>query len=206
MNISEFYNNKKKGTLIISSYRSGTHFIYDNLLSYLRFNSIAINTYNEVDDIKFLETNRYGVAIINAVSPKLELVMNQNLIKDWHVVRLTRVDKKYHWISYYVWKYFNTVRQQFDNTNLPHHGGTRDRYQHIPQVEFSLPEIETWLLEQLLINLFIADISLDYNELSSVTDTVFKWNPNDYNLTLEKLFTNHFQIGKYLEHYKVPMV
>jgi hypothetical protein len=204
-NITDFYDVSKKGTLIVSTYRSGTHFLYDNLVHHLRENRIRLRPLNEVDDLAFLQVpdHSYTVAILNSVGPKISLVKEQSLLDEWHVVNLTRNNKQAHWVSYYIWRYFNTEQQQFDDSNLPHHGGTRDKYAHIKPAVIDTSVIEQWLLEQYLVHLFKGSMMIDYEDLHSVTGTEFKWNPNDYGLIAEDLFVNHLEVKNLLQKYNL---
>jgi hypothetical protein len=134
------------------------------------------------------------------------LVKNQQLLKDWHIVRLTRNNKINHWISFYIWKYFNTHQQRLDDTNLPHHGGTRSMYKNLPKVTYDLDNLDVWLLEQYPINLFRADVDIDYDDLSNIEGTDIGWTPNDYGLTLSDLFDNHEDVHNKLKDWTVPVV
>lgn len=197
----DFYNLEKRGTVIISTYRSGTHFLLDSLCLHLG------NTVNlgELDNPEIPQTAAYSVSIINAVVPKIMLVKEQELLKDYHVVCLTRNDKINHWISYYVWRQFNTEQQRFDDSNLPHHGGDKSKYHDLPIQEYDLSQIENWLTEQYIVNLFQSDALIDYDDLSKLESDI-RWTPNDYDKTLSQLFTNHKEIENMLKTYKVPHV
>ncbi len=203
--ITDFYDLSKKGTLIVSTYRSGTHFLYDNLVEHLQTKNIGLTLFNEVGDLEFLQSSgsNYKIAILNSVGPKISLVKEQCLLNDWHVVTLTRNDKLLHWMSYYVWQQFNTEQQRVNNSNLPHHGGTRDKYKHISPVTIDTSVIEQWLLEQYLVHLFKGSIVIDYADLSTVSGTEFIWNPNDYGLSVEDLFVNHVEVKNLLQKYNI---
>lgn len=206
-NLDSYWDPSKKGTVIVSSYRSGTHFLYDNLCSHLRKKNIQISPIQEVDDLHWVSNSKpYTIAILNSSTPKIPLVKDQDQLNDWHIVRLTRNNKIEHWISHYVWQYHNSTEQRFNNTNLPHHGGTQEKYKNIPQVKFDTGLLEPWLLEQFLINLFSANITLDYTDLPLINDTSFKWSPNDYGLDLSQLFSNSNEIHSILKDYSVPKV
>ena len=198
IDVNELWDPNKKGTIIISCYRSGTHFVLDNLNVAL-LTRLTLNL-GEVDDYSFLtrNTDRYILAILNSVKPKVHLVGNQHKLSQWHKVQLTRNDKIGHRISDYLWKYHNTLEQRFNATNLPHHGGTPENYKHIKAVDFDLDVLGSWLLEQHIVNLFHADVSIDYDDLKSITGTSITWNPNVYGLTLEDLFINHKEIKEFL--------
>jgi len=206
--ITDFYDLSKKGTLIVSTYRSGTHFLGDTLVNHLRENygqlRLVIDA-DEVEDLEFLQVPSYSyeVVILNSLKPKIPLVKEQSLLDDWHVVKLTRNNKQAHWISYYIWCYFNTKKQQVDNSNLPHHGGTQDKYAHIKPAVVDISRIEQWLLEQYLVHLFNSDVIIDYTNLHNLEGTEFKWNPNDYGLGVEDLFVNHLEVKNLLQKYNI---
>lgn len=198
-NIDNFWNANKTGTVIISSYRAGTHFLSNNLLAHIR-KTKPVRNLDEVSDTQFLTAtyNSYAIAILNSVVPKIYLVGNQEQFAQWHTVQLTRKNKVNHWISDYLWKYYNTLEQRFNSTNLPHHGGSPEQYAHIKRVDFDINIIGGWLLEHHIVNLFQTDVSIDYDELKHIAGTTINWSPNNYGLTLEDLFVNHREISEYL--------
>lgn len=206
-NIIDFYSKDKIGTCIVSYYRSGTHYLSDNINMYLKSNNVGNINFGEVTDLLFTDTERsYGVVIVNALYPKVSLVKDQGLLENWLVVKLTRNDKVQHWISYYIWKYLNTEQQRRNNSNLPHHGGTKNLYANLPQTHCDMDQLKFWLLEQYLLNLFHSDISIDYADLPLLQGAEVQWEPNDYSITLQDLFTNYKEVEEYLTTYKVPCV
>jgi len=204
--LTKFYDRSKRGTLIISTYRSGTHFLYNNLVNHLQQCNVPLSALGEVgsDDFVAESPGRYKIAILNAVVPKITLVKDQSALDEWHLVTLTRNDKLQHWISFYLWQYLNTAQQRADHSNLPHHGGTSDQYRNIVPVSIPLGVVEHWLLEQYPIHLFKSHVQIDYADLPNISGTTYQWSPNEYGLTCEELFTNHAEITQLLQQYHIP--
>lgn len=199
----KLYDSTKKGTLILSSYRCGTHFLELTIANTLRDQGKAVLQHDEIDDIqKFDEMAQsktvYHVAILNSNRVKWYFVRNPNLLREWHVVWLTRADTVGHWISFYIWYYYNTAQERIDNTNLPHNGGVKENYVGITAKEFNIDDVYLWLNEQTVNHLFKVDETIDYQDLPNLSAVGTKWTPNQHGFSLEDLFVNHDEIRSIL--------
>ena len=199
------YNLDKKGTLVLSYYRSGTHYLQDTIVASLPLSK----RYDEICNNGTTQLQRtdtcYMVAIMNSVEPKFDLIAHPELLQDWHVVKLTRKDKVQHFISYWFWEQ-NTMQQRFDDTGkFKHHGTDSQAYKSFinePQ-HYSISAVKNWLQEQLILEFLPYDYSIDYNDLHTIGNSPIKWQPNQYgNLTLCDLFTNGKEIQDLLENFK----
>ena len=197
----------KKGTLIISTYRSGTHFLHDYIADVLGNEHVSLcdeicndNTINQLIKLTSSDNNQYKVAILNNKMPHYYLFNNKELLQQWHVVRLTRNDKSHHFISHWFWKQnFKDNDFSIDVTDFifQHHGTDNQTYvEHMPKkTQFDIADLIVWLQEQLSIFHIKSDVSIDYSELKDYSSNNIQWKPNQYNnIRLEDLFTNHDEI------------
>jgi hypothetical protein len=205
--VSNLYDFNKKGTLVLSYYRSGTHYLQDAIVAALpksrRFDEIC----NDGTVDQLLKTdNQYMVAIMNSVEPKFNLVAHPEILDDWHVVKLTRRNKVQHFISYWFWEQ-NTMQQRFDDTGkFKHHGTDNIAYTSaITQKQhYDISAVKNWLQEQLVLEFLPYNYTIDYDDLHIVgLDTTIRWQPNQYgNIALTDLFTNGDEIQDLLENFK----
>ena len=193
------YDLCKRGTIIVSAYRSGTHFLQNSLSYYLK--QFHVKKYGEVDELPAEPSDGYSIYIANSPQSKFNLLKCD--LSDYHVVLLTRDDVVAHWISYHIWMAFNTHDDRFLGSNLPHHGGTASLFEDLPMVEQDLGLLQLWLMEKFMANLVPADAVVDYSDLSSISSL---WSPNEYNKTLDQLFVNHNIVKTLLTGFKVSNV
>lgn len=202
-NINNFINPKKKGTLILSYYRSGGHFLHDYIMDSIE-NGIPLNEISSVDDISNSRNNlKYKVGILHSMHPKFYLLDN-GVLNQWHVVLLTRQDKIKHFISTYFWK----LNVQEDFKMFKHHDTAGEFYKEYikthQKTEYNIEYVKCWLLEQLLSYHFKNDYSIDYADLKTVESKNIIWKNNDYSeISLESLFTNHKEIEELLKSFVI---
>ena len=197
----------KRGTLIIGYFRSGTHFLHDLIFEKCvvpkkRYWEICTSTnigVGQLEEITESSDPAYKICILNNTVPKLYLRNKQNLLANWHTVRLTRKNKLSHFISNWFW-HLNTPEQQMQNSGTFLHNSTmHERYsnqlrQH-GKVKIDISFVEVWLMEQLILELIPTDEEIDYDDLSSMTPLNFRWTPNQYfDIKLADIFVNHAEI------------
>lgn len=198
----------KRGTLIISYYRSGTHFLQDVIsekcISFSkRYGEICTSTVNNVsqqlEELTKLSDANYNICILNNTVPKLYLRNKQNLLLNWHTIRLTRKNKVSHFISHWFWQ-LNTLEQQKQNSGtFLHNSTTNEKYanqlQQHGKVTIDISSVEVWLMEQLILELIPAAEEIDYDDLRDLNPHGFSWTPNQYNnIALSDIFVNHKEL------------
>ena len=202
---SNLWNEHKVGTLIVSHYRNGSHFLNDVIVDQFdrakRKGEICED--NTIDELAVLTNNDsdYKVCILNACQPKFYLV-DSDLLSKWHVVNLTRKNKIDHFISYWFW-FQNSDHERVNGSGVfGHHGTDSEVYrtyankikQHVP-VELVIQ----WLQEQLINYHIRSDFSIDYNDLKDLSTKNIKWNPNQYkDIKLEDIVINADEIKNLL--------
>lgn len=204
--MNNLYDLNKKGTLVLSYYRSGTHYLQDVIMLTLP----NTKRYGEICDDgtvkQLLQTSQsYMVAIMNSVEPKFNLVAHPEILKDWHVIKLTRKNKLQHFISYWFWEQ-NTMQQRFNNTGkFKHHGTDNEVYVSAltKKQHCDISAVKNWLQEQLVLEFLPYNYTVDYDELGNIGDGLISWEPNQYgDITLNNLFTNGTEIQDLLENFK----
>jgi len=205
---------KKRGTLIFSTYRCGTHFLQQVLEDSIKnsIKPVSNETYSvtilgefhaDFTQLNFDYLNSsqadYTIGIVNSSYAKFFLTTDSRL-DNWHVVHLTRNDKVSHFISEWVWRQNYNGEQKFK-----HHGGASQDYRELLNnpVLYDLEKVVDWLKEE-LINYHIPNtIQVDYSQLPSFELFRGQWQPNQYNLQLADLFTNHIEIEHLLTNFKI---
>jgi hypothetical protein len=205
--VSNLYDLSKKGTLVLSYYRSGTHYLQDAVIASLPTSKRYDEICNDGTIRQLLETDsRYMVAIMNSLEPKFNLVAHPEILNDWHVIKLTRRNKVHHFLSYWFWEK-NTMQQRFDdNGKFKHHGTDNGIYKSALQSKqhCELSVVKNWLQEQLILEFLPYNYSLDYDDLDVACAGLITWNPNQYgDITLADLFTNSEEVQDLLENFKI---
>jgi hypothetical protein len=211
----KLFDKNKKGTLIVSYYRSGTHFLSSLINEKVDFAKSGF-VGELVADIDFRVihskiANVYQIAILNATDPKFDLVAHPWMIADWHVIKLTRTNKVNHFISWYFWmKNF----EQNETFKFKHNSASSSDYlnymsSQTEKIYYDINKIKSWISEQLITYFVKCDEVIDYDELKYLTseNCVTKWSPNDYaNITLYDIFSNAEEIEKLLANFKLPQI
>jgi hypothetical protein len=205
--MKQLWNPNKVGTLIISYYRSGTHFLHDTIDDQCPFETIMrgeICNDNSIQQLIELTNNDmpYKICILNNTTPKFYLTSADELLSKWHVVHLTRKNKLNHFMSHWFW-FQNTLDQQkSDSGNFLHHATKNSVYrQHLNEVKksVSVDFVIQWLMEQLINYHIKADVSIDYDELIDYQSEDIAWAPNQYeNIQLEDIIVNYQEIKNLL--------
>lgn len=210
--MSVLYDKDKVGSIILSTYRSGTHFLHDCIIDMLPLsvgygeicNDQSIRQLKELS----IKSSRYKVCILNCVSPKFKLYSELSLLQDWHVIRLTHENKIKHFISHWFWKLNQESERMNDSGKYKHHGTPADVYSNSLKepVILDIESVIVWLQEQLIIHHLPIDTSLDYSNLKNLSTSNIRWNPNLYdNISLQDLFINHQEIYDLLSNFKISI-
>jgi hypothetical protein len=204
--VSNLYNLDKKGTLVLSYYRSGTHYLQDVIISLLPRSNRCGEICNDgtIEQLLKIDKN-YLVAIMNSVEPKFNLVAHTEVLNEWHVIKLTRRNKVQHFISYWFWEQ-NTMQQRFNDTGKFKHHGTNNSVYALGLIQlqyYPISAVKSWLQEQLVLEFLPYNYTVDYDDLPAVGQELIEWQPNEYgNITLNDLFTNGTEIQDLLENFK----
>lgn len=207
----KLFDKNKTGTLIISYYRSGTHYLSDYIDLFLNheepescYNFQEVETYEQLEELTSRDISKYKLAIVNSIHPKFFLLNNQELLSKWHVIRLTRKNKIDHFISSYFWK-----KKRVD-MKLPfkHHCTKEQAYldfiNKTGKETYDEELVKIWITEQLLTYVTPCDVQIDYDELPLIdpNDYYLTWQPNKYgNLGLSDIFNNYQEIEKLLNNF-----
>lgn len=204
----------KIGSLILSYYRCGTHFLQDAILAQCSVPRVVHNeicddgTIRQLQDITNRSTTKdsassytdgaYQICILNNPEPKFYLRNATDFLSQWHTIKLTRNNKIEHFISTWFWEY-NFLEQRIDNTGMFfHHGTPEERYRQqvekIGPVSLDPSVVIGWLQNQLILDFIAADVVIDYDDLETLSSTDVKWSPNQYNVALSDLFINHKEV------------
>lgn len=202
-NIENFVNPEKTGTVILSYYRSGSHFLHNIIMDSIS-NGVSLH---EIEQVSTLTENQhtpgYKVGILHSIHPKFYL-LDSNVLNHWHVVLLTRQDKINHFISTYFWK----LNTQNKLRKFKHHNTENKFYKDYinshQKIEYDIEHVKCWLLEQLLSYQFKYDFQIEYNNLKYLKSPNVSWKNNDYNeISLESLFTNYKEIEELLKGFSI---
>jgi hypothetical protein len=204
--ILPLWDDTKIGTAIIGYYRCGTHYLHDIILDQVPRAQNQLQEINTIDEIIAVEkTNKYQIAILNQGSTKVHLVGKKEILKEWHVIRLTRRDKISHFISHWFWLQLTAEEREKNSGSFQHHNTPSERYHAAISkgpVTYDIGSVIVWLEQQLINNFLPYDVCLDYQDLPGYSN-IIKWTPNRYgNISLKDLFTNHKEIEDLLINFK----
>jgi len=210
--MNQFWNSDKVGTLIISYYRCGTHFLHDAIHDSCPFPTTMLgeicndNSIQQLVDLTNTDTP-YKLCILNNSEPKFYLTSADELLSKWHVVNLTRQDKVSHYISHWFWFQNSQQQRNLNSGKFQHHNTDHVTYQSfLDKNKQSVPKnhVIQWLQEQ-LINCFVkSDLIIDYNDLVNHQTDNIHWQPNQYeNIQLHDMIQNHEEIKNLLLNFNI---
>ena len=204
----KLWNETKVGTLIVGQFRTGTHYLDQIIADRVTQPTETVGeicTNNQLD--QFIElsqpSDQYKIAILNNFTPKFYLTNNE-LLTNWHVVHLTRVDLVGHFISDWFWR-LHDGKRRYHVSEIKHHGTDHKSYRDnmSSPVDYDINLVIFWLQEQLINYHVPHNERIDYSELVALETDRTKWMPNSYgNITLEDLVINHAEIYTLLNNFK----
>jgi hypothetical protein len=204
----QLYDLKKRGTIIVASPRSGSHYLQDVIEILLRMQQIPYviqDQLNGRDIYQDINTGngKYHIGIANDPESKEKLMQQTKHLKEWHVIRLTRSDIT----SWAISCYFMFHKSSFANPVIAHpeflHNGTQQSvYQeHLDQCPiYSLHLLLHEIGNRLQTYDVPCDVSIDYADLATCFQHVLVWRPNDYpEIVWERDFKNGALVREMLE-------
>lgn len=215
----DLWNPSRRGTLIISDPRSGTHFLQRIVADRVGPYQI-VETNSEIDKKPENQTwlaktlnslaarPAYQVAIVNSVNAKTELLADLSLLEHWHVIRLTRRDKV-GWMRSWAFFFLHPGSEVYSTeaNRLLHHGTSAQSYiETLRQV--GPIDLDAAMIKNIAGNLCLHSLSLlipvdeeiDYDDLPGLESEHTWWKGNDYpDLPMQALFTHYDRIQSLLE-------
>lgn len=202
----------KKGTLIISDPRAGTHFLQRTVADMVsQHQAVVRNDEIDLEPTKnwpgsvgrtltgLAQRPEYQVAIINSVVAKNELIAHPDLTVNWHLIRLTRRDK----IGWFrSWALFFLHEQSEHNQGpsgpLQHHGTSQETYLQslasLGPIKIDgegIKHIGGNLSLHVLCKMVPVDEEIDYDDLAALETQYTRWKANRYpEVALDRLFAN----------------
>ena len=210
--MNQLWNQDKIGTLIISYYRCGTHFLQDAINDCATFPTRIIGEIcddNSIQQLVKLTDNNtsYKICILNNSAPKFYLTSADDLLSKWHVINLTRNNKINHFISHWFWFQNSNDQRQTDTGKFQHHNTDNSVYrQHLHEIKKTIPVdfVIQWLQEQLINHSITSDVLIDYDNLIKYQTDNIRWEPNRYeNIQLKDIITNYKEIQDLLSNFNI---
>lgn len=219
MRQADLWNAGRRGTLIVSDPRFGTHFLQKIVADRVRPYR-AVDIRSEID--KEPQADRpigitlarlageiaYQVAIVNSVNAKTELLADPDLLDAWHVIRLTRRDKV-GWMRSWALFFLHQASEVYSthDDRLLHHGTSAQSY--IKNLHQSGPiELHPEVIKDIASNLCLhalslmipADEEIDYHELPGLESEHTWWKGNDYpDMPMQMMFSGYDRIEPLLQ-------
>jgi len=205
----------KQGTLIVSDPRTGTHFLQRAVADRVGpHRAVVRNDEIDLDPTtawpgsvgrvldQLIGQDQYQVAIVNSVVAKTELIARPDLMRHWHVIRLTRRDKISWFRSWALFFLHAHSEHHRGDGPLLHHGTTQETYLHsltsqgaIELDGHSVKDIGGNLSLHLLCKMVAVDEEIDYENLPALASQYTEWKANQYpEIGLDRLFTNWAEI------------
>lgn len=212
--LDTLWDPKKRGTLILSSYRSGTHYLQQIIWHSIStaHKDYLVLPHGEfhpdgselnIDDLNNLKSD-YTIAILNSGYAKFFLT-NTTKLDGWHLVHLTRNDKVSHFISEWIWRQNPEDQQGYTMQKFKHHNGKKQDYDELlnHKIHYDLTKVIEWLKEDLINYCLPNTTRIDYSQLKFIAPYNCPYQPNRHGLRLSDLFTNHAEIEGLLANYKI---
>jgi len=204
----QLYDLKKRGTIIVASPRSGSHYLQDVIEILLRMQQIPYviqDQLNGRDIYQDINTGngKYHIGIANDPESKEKLMQQTKHLKEWHVIRLTRSDITSWAISCYFMFHKSSFSNQVTNDAKFLHSGTqRSVYQeHLDQCpSYPLNLLLYQMGNRLRTYNVPCDVCVDYADLATCFQHICPWRLNDYpEIILERDFKNGPRVREMLE-------
>lgn len=214
MRQADLWNADRRGTLIVSDPRFGTHFLQKIVADRVRSNR-GVDAHSEIDRLpetqasidrtlaRLAGQSNYQVAIVNSVNAKTALLADPDLMAAWHVIRLTRRDKV-GWMRSWALFFLHPASEVASTHEHPllHHGTPARSYienlHQLGPVELNpavIKDIVSNLCLHALSLLIPADEEIDYDDLPGIQSEHTWWKGNDYpDLPMQSLFTGYDRI------------
>jgi hypothetical protein len=210
----QLYDLKKTGTIIVSSPRSGSHYLQHVINKQLTENTIPTvildqlagkNIFQDID----IADGKYHVCIANDIRSKEYLIKQKNHSNNWHVVRLNRADLT----AWAVGCYFMFQKNSFathvsgaDDIKFKHHGTKKIIYkEHLDakgNFVYPLCQLRQELQNRSLTDEIPCDVCVDYADLKTYFGSICHWQPNGYpEFVLERDFKNGEKLKEILQEY-----
>jgi hypothetical protein len=209
----QLYNLRKRGTVIVSDPRSGSHYLQNVikvLLATQRIPYVIQGQLNGRDICQVIDTSngKYHICIANDPESKEKLMQQTKHLKEWHVIRLIRSDITSWALSCYFMFHKSSFGNQVTNdTKFLHSGTQQSVYQeHLDECpSYPLNLLYSQLGNRLQTYDVPCDVSMDYADLATCFQHVLVWQPNDYpEIVWERDFKNGALVREILEaHTKI---
>jgi len=208
--MESLYNLDKKGTVILSVGRAGSHLMGDMITEHLKsLNANITNrteyffqnrpnttaSYNKLV-LELADSTTYNVIQIQDFNNQIRLLrFDSSWLNDYHVVRLTRNDLMAQFFGLQVLRNFYQV--------VPAHlvKGIRDSFDNLidQNLTISFDEVYQFLSHCELIKLIPADFEISYEDFIAAEETeISKYQKNKYPITSEQLFNNYTDVLNWL--------
>jgi uncharacterized protein YcsI (UPF0317 family) len=208
----QLYDLKKRGTIIVGSPRSGSHYLQNVIEILLRRQQVPCviqDQLNGRDIHQDINTGngKYHICIANDLISKEKLIQQTKHLEEWHVIRLTRSDI----ISWAISCYFMFQKNSFANPVIAHpeflHSGTQQSvYQeHLDQCPIYPLHLLTMQMGNRLRTYNVpCDVCVDYADLATCFQHICPWRLNDYpEIILERDFKNGPRVREMLESHQL---
>lgn len=217
--MNNLYNTDKRGTIIVTIGRSGSHLLGDIIEQRLnRLNIPAVNLLEELllpDSFSFNEKYRnavsrvdragrvrYTIVQVQDFNSKLWLLRNHvSWLNDYHVVVLKRRDHAKHFLSRQILENFWDVIPVHTRRGVTEGEHVSFDNLHNKKIEINPSAIWQFYSEQEILNRFEYNELVYYEDLLDYPEsTTSNYIKNNYKINFEDLFTNYKDITKLLNN------
>ena len=208
------YDLNKKGTIIVTSGRSGSHLLGDIVSNELKKKNIAHTNCTEIfltsspiySVHNFFKTTMqqvdqltsYKIIQIQDFQSKLWMICHGiKWLSEYHIIVLQRDDTVNHLCSKLILHNFHHVIpiHTIKNTDSGNFNILKDN-----KITITIDDICQFLAEKELLARFTADETVEYNNMCQWSITAeSKYLKNNYDIKLSDLFTNYDDLIKFLE-------
>lgn len=216
----------RKGTLIVSDPRFGTHFL-QRIIADAVARERPVEKNDEIDlapiqgwpqSVRSVlerlgDRESYQVAIVNSVVAKNELIAHPEALAQWHVIRLTRRNKIGWFRSFGL--FFMHEHSELNSTpeqrtsRLLHHGTPQEDYldslaSQGPMIidAQTVNQIGGNLSLHLLSKLVAVDVEVDYDDLPGMQSEHTWWKGNQYpDMAMDQMFADWSEIEPILANW-----
>lgn len=208
--MESLYNLDKKGTVILSVGRAGSHLMGDmlhkhlsnlniksaNLIEYFFINRSNTTSYYNKLVSNLSGTTDYNIIQIQDFTNQIRLLrFDSSWLADYHVVRLTRNDLMAQFFGLQV------LRNYYEIVPMHLIKGINDSYDRIADrtLTISFDDVYQYLSHCEIIKLIPSDFEISYEDFIAEENTeISKYLKNKYPITAEQLFSNYNDVLNWL--------
>jgi hypothetical protein len=208
--MNQYYDLTKKGTVILSAGRAGSHLMGDTISTHIK-NITPVTNFGEIffpggvplctsDFLKKVDSlssqSNYAVLQVQDFTNQLQILrFNTSWLEQYHVVCLTRSNLIKHFFGLQILRNFHSILPTHTINGIP---GSFDALKG-KKITVSKDTVYQFFAHNEILKLFNSDVEVSYENFIKTPDIMLsKYQKNQYPIGPEDLFENYNELVDWL--------